>query len=34
LVREVIAGALASGWEPNGETKPFFYEHPLIKDRA
>lgn len=34
VVREVIAGALANGWKPNGETKPFFYEHPLIQDRA
>lgn len=34
VVREVIEGALASGWEPNGKTEPFFYEHSLIKDRV
>jgi hypothetical protein len=34
MVREMIAGALASGWRPNSGSGPFFYEYPLIKDRS
>jgi hypothetical protein len=34
MVREMISGAIASGWQPHGETSPFFYEYPLIRDRS
>lgn len=34
MVREMIAGALASGWRPLVAGKPFFYEYPLIMDRS
>jgi hypothetical protein len=33
MVREMIAGALASGWRPFSATQPFFYEYPLIMNR-
>ena len=33
-VREMIVGALAIGWQPFNAAAPFFYEHPLIRDRA
>jgi len=33
MVREMIAGALASGWQPFSAAGPFVYEYPLIKDR-
>ncbi|MDI1436910.1 hypothetical protein [Polyangium sorediatum] len=32
MVREMIAGALASGWQPFHATAPFFYKYPLIRD--
>ncbi len=34
MVREMIAGALASGWQPISTAGPFFYEYTLIRDRA
>jgi hypothetical protein len=34
MVREMIVGALAGGWQPFNTTEHFFYEYPLIKDRA
>lgn len=34
MVREMIVGALASCWQPFNTTAPFFFEYPLIKDRA
>lgn len=34
MVREMIAAALAAGWQPFQATEPFFWDYPLVRDRA